>query len=98
MGYVGLMVGAAKGEFIDLSALGGIFSDKNTQKVDYKVLDTSVIIDGRIADVAETGFLDGTLVIPQVYFDRASTGRRFARFVETPARPPRPRYAPAPAQ
>jgi uncharacterized protein YacL len=65
MGYVGLMVGAAKGEFIDLSALGGIFSDKNTQKVDYKVLDTSVIIDGRIADVAETGFLDGTLVIPQ---------------------------------
>ncbi|HWH76605.1 MAG TPA: TRAM domain-containing protein, partial [Candidatus Binatus sp.] len=32
---------------------------------DIKVLDTSVIIDGRIADVAETGFLTGTLVIPQ---------------------------------
>ena len=29
------------------------------------MLDTSVIIDGRIADVCETGFLDGTLVIPQ---------------------------------
>ncbi len=29
MGYIGLMVGAAKGEFIDLSVLGGIFSDKN---------------------------------------------------------------------
>jgi uncharacterized protein YacL len=65
MGYIGLMVGAAKGEFIDLSALGGIFSDKNAQKQDFKVLDTSVIIDGRIADVAETGFLDGTLIIPQ---------------------------------
>ena len=64
MGYIGLMVGAAKGEFIDLSALGGIFSDKNV-KHDYKVLDTSVIIDGRIADVAETGFLGGTLIIPQ---------------------------------
>lgn len=64
MGYIGLMVGAAKGEFIDLSALGGIFSDKNVKR-DYKVLDTSVIIDGRIADVAETGFLGGTLVIPQ---------------------------------
>jgi len=63
MGYIGLMVGAAKGEFIDLSALGGIFSDK-TVKRDYKVLDTSVIIDGRIADVAETGFLGGTLIIP----------------------------------
>jgi len=64
MGYIGLMVGAAKGEFIDLSALGGIFSDKGVKR-DYKVLDTSVIIDGRIADVAETGFLGGTLVIPQ---------------------------------
>lgn len=63
MGYVGLMVGAAKGDFIDLSALGGIFSDKQ-QKRDYKVLDTSVIIDGRIADVAETGFLGGSLIIP----------------------------------
>lgn len=63
MGYIGLMVGAAKGEFIDLSALGGIFSDKSVKR-DYKVLDTSVIIDGRIADVAETGFLGGTLIIP----------------------------------
>ena len=31
----------------------------------YKILDTSVIIDGRIADICETGFLDGTLLIPQ---------------------------------
>ena len=31
----------------------------------YKILDTSVIIDGRIADICETGFMDGTLVIPQ---------------------------------
>ena len=30
-----------------------------------KILDTSVIIDGRIADVCETGFVDGTLVVPQ---------------------------------
>ena len=63
MGYIGLMVGAAKGEYLDLSALGGLFSDK-TVKRDYKILDTSVIIDGRIADVAETGFLGGTLIIP----------------------------------
>ena len=63
MGYIGLMLGAAKGDYLDLSALGGIFSDK-TIKRDYKILDTSVIIDGRIADVAETGFLGGTLIIP----------------------------------
>ncbi|MCA1624304.1 MAG: PIN domain nuclease [Acidobacteria bacterium] len=64
MAYIGLMVGAAKGEFIDLSGLGGFLTDKNAKR-DYKVLDTSVIIDGRIADVAETGFLGGTLIIPQ---------------------------------
>jgi uncharacterized protein YacL len=63
MGYVGLMVGAAKGDYLDLSALGGIVSDKNLKR-DYKILDTSVIIDGRIADVAETGFLGGALIIP----------------------------------
>ncbi|HVF44430.1 MAG TPA: TRAM domain-containing protein [Pyrinomonadaceae bacterium] len=64
MAYIGLMVGAAKGDYLDLSALGGIFSDKATRR-DVKILDTSVIIDGRIADVAETGFLSGTIVIPQ---------------------------------
>lgn len=64
MAYIGLMVGAAKGDYLDLTALGGIFSDKATRR-DVKILDTSVIIDGRIADVAETGFLSGTIVIPQ---------------------------------
>ena len=64
MAYIGLTVGAAKGDYLDLSALGGIFSDKATKR-DYKILDTSVIIDGRIADIAEAGFLSGTIVIPQ---------------------------------
>src|SRR5256712_3164170 len=64
MAYIGLMVGAAKGDYLDLSALGGIFRDKAARR-DLKILDTSVIIDGRIADVAETGFLTGTLIIPQ---------------------------------
>ena len=31
----------------------------------YKLLDTSVIIDGRIADISETGFVEGILVVPQ---------------------------------
>ena len=30
-----------------------------------KILDTSVIIDGRIADICETGFIEGTLIIPE---------------------------------
>src|SRR5712671_8011922 len=64
MAYIGLMVGAAKGDYLDLSALGGIFSDKTARR-DLKILDTSVVIDGRIADVAETGFLTGTMIVPQ---------------------------------
>lgn len=82
MAYIGLMVGAAKGEFIDLSTLGGFITDKSV-KHDYKVLDTSVIIDGRIADIIETGFLGGTLIIPQFILtelqqvaDSADSGKR----------------------
>jgi len=33
-------------------------------KIAYKILDTSVIIDGRIADICDTGFIEGILVIP----------------------------------
>ncbi|HEX9109900.1 MAG TPA: PIN domain-containing protein [Terriglobales bacterium] len=65
MAYVGLAVGANKGDLLNLSALGGIFGGEKTGKKSYKILDTSVIIDGRIADIAETGFLDGIIVIPQ---------------------------------
>jgi len=65
MTYVGLIVGAKKGEMLNLSALGGIFGGEKSSKKTFKILDTSVIIDGRIADIAETGFLDGVLVIPQ---------------------------------
>ncbi len=64
MAYVGLAVGAAKGDLLNLSALGGIFGGEKQSKRSYKILDTSVIIDGRIADIAETGFLDGILTIP----------------------------------
>jgi uncharacterized protein YacL len=65
MAYVGLVVGASKGDLLNLSALGGIFGGEKQGKKTYKILDTSVIIDGRIADIAETGFLDGIIVIPQ---------------------------------
>ena len=65
MAYVGLIVGATKGDLLNLAALGGIFGGEKQSKRSYKILDTSVIIDGRIADIAETGFLDGVMVIPQ---------------------------------
>lgn len=65
MTYVGLVVGANKGDMLNLAALGGLFGGEKAQAQQVKVLDTSVIIDGRIADIAETGFLDGVVVIPQ---------------------------------
>ena len=65
MAYVGLVVGANKGDLLNLAALGGIFGGEKQLKKAYKILDTSVIIDGRIADIAETGFLDGVVVTPQ---------------------------------
>jgi uncharacterized protein YacL len=65
MAYVGLVVGASKGDMLNLAALGGLFGGEKSSKNQFKILDTSVIIDGRIADIADTGFLDGVLVIPQ---------------------------------
>jgi uncharacterized protein YacL len=63
--YVGAVTGAAKGELLNLSALGGLFGSESEVRTNQKILDTSVIIDGRIADIADTGFFDGTLVVPQ---------------------------------
>jgi uncharacterized protein YacL len=65
MAYIGLVVGANKGDMLNLAALGGLFGGEKSTKTAFKILDTSVIIDGRIADIADTGFLDGILVIPQ---------------------------------
>jgi uncharacterized protein YacL len=65
MSYIGLVVGGSKGDLLNLAALGGVFGGEKSGKKSYKILDTSVIIDGRIADIAETGFLDGVIVLPQ---------------------------------
>ena len=62
--YVGLVFGARKGEWLEPWKLMSLFRDSRPQKR-FKILDTSVIIDGRVAEVAESGFLDGTLVVPQ---------------------------------
>jgi uncharacterized protein YacL len=62
--YLGLIFGARKGEWLEPAKFISLFKDARPQKR-YKILDTSVIIDGRVADIVETGFLDGTLVIAQ---------------------------------
>ncbi|MBI3406523.1 MAG: PIN domain-containing protein [Acidobacteria bacterium] len=65
MTYIGLTVGATKGDMLNLQALGGLFGAERTAQRTIKLLDTSVIIDGRVADIFEAQFLDGTILIPQ---------------------------------
>lgn len=71
LGYLGINVAIRKRDelFTLFSALPRIGKDKNkdgkTATIhQYKILDTSVIIDGRIADIVKTNFIEGTLVIP----------------------------------
>jgi uncharacterized protein YacL len=62
--YLGARLALEKGA--EWSLVGFVRLLKEQPRTEsYKLLDTSVIIDGRIADITETGFLDGTLVIPQ---------------------------------
>ena len=63
-GYLGIMIGVFKGKGFTLTALRGS-SRVGTHGEIPKLLDTSVIIDGRVADVCETGFIEGPFVIPQ---------------------------------
>ncbi|MGN1385170.1 MAG: PIN/TRAM domain-containing protein, partial [Bacillus sp. (in: firmicutes)] len=75
-GYLGLQVGTKKrDELMGLFKMSrkkaheheqeGNKSKQEQARSLYKILDTSVIIDGRIADICQTGFVEGTIVIPQ---------------------------------
>ena len=64
MGYLGLVLGSKKVEEINIFKLNPA-KDVSTARI----LDTSVIIDGRIADICETGFIDGTLTVPRFVLD-----------------------------
>ena len=64
LGYMGVVLGGQKAEWFEPARIIAAFRD-SSRLHQYKILDTSVIIDGRIADICETGFLEGTLVAPQ---------------------------------
>jgi uncharacterized protein YacL len=63
-GYLGIMIGVWKGKEFN-PANWKILSKMGPGGEIPKILDTSVIIDGRIADICETGFLEGPFIIPQ---------------------------------
>ena len=61
-GYVGMMLGSKK---MDEVVSPNFLESPKHGRLAPKLLDTSVIIDGRIADLVETGFLEGTLIVPK---------------------------------
>lgn len=87
LGYLGLVVGAKQGERVVSDAVKAFFRDPPAAP-HKKILDTSVIIDGRIFDITDSGFVDGTLIVPQFVLNelqqiadsddalRANRGRR----------------------
>ena len=69
-GYFGLLIAIRKKEELNLL-------DQNISKAvkgqDLKILDTSAIIDGRIADVCDAKFLDGVLIVPRFVLKELQT-------------------------
>lgn len=73
LGYLGIVIATTKSKDIRsawtrsklISSVGGGKSSRSKNEVTPKIFDTSVIIDGRIADIMKTGFIEGNIVIPE---------------------------------
>ncbi len=63
-GYGGLLIGLSRGKNLTLSRVVRMVRGQGLEE-NPKILDTSAIIDGRIADICETGFLEGSFIVPQ---------------------------------
>ncbi len=76
-GYLGIRVSLkSKDDLSNIAKIGKLPSSnkekiikKEVKSIPPKILDTSVIIDGRIADICKTGFIEGKLVIPKFVLD-----------------------------
>jgi len=64
-GYLGLVLGSGRGGKLHLDALDGLFGKNFGPTESIKLLDTSVLIDGRIADICDAQFMEGVLGVPQ---------------------------------
>ena len=75
-GYAGVMLGARKFGSLksgSTNALLGLRANASSVHADGKLLDTSVLIDGRIADICEAHFLDGPLLVPRFVLHELQT-------------------------
>lgn len=83
LAYLGCMIAVRKKSELDLLDKNLVVKGANNKNNEVKVIDTSALIDGRIADVVETGFMTGKLVVPrfvlhelQMVADSADNTRR----------------------
>lgn len=72
MAYLGVTLGTKKGSDILPNLIAnkkigglGLKGKHKSNEATPKILDTSVIIDGRIADIMKTGFIEGGIIIPE---------------------------------
>jgi uncharacterized protein YacL len=64
-GYLGLVLGSGRGGELQIDAWDAFFGRKSVRAGSVKLLDTSVLIDGRIADICDAQFMEGILGVPQ---------------------------------
>lgn len=74
LGYLSVVIFTKRGKDVLPALVASRKTEKTNTKKDKKskekdaspkILDTSVIIDGRIADIMKTGFLEGRIIIPE---------------------------------
>jgi len=72
MPYIGFLVGLRRPEWLSPSHLFRFIKEKSVGR-SFKILDTSVIIDGRISDICDTAFIEGTMIVPQFVLKELQT-------------------------
>lgn len=65
LGYFGMAIAYKRRDELHLFTAPGALPARRTRNSDLKILDTNVIIDGRILDICDTGFIEGTMLIPR---------------------------------
>lgn len=68
-GYIGFKVGMAKKDEVNFNFIKERQKKNSAPAVRSKILDTSVIIDGRILDILKTGFIEGKIIVPNFVLD-----------------------------
>lgn len=65
LGYLGIAIAYKNRDELHFMTAPGAPYTRNTRSNNVKIVDTNIIIDGRILDICKTGFVDGTLIVPR---------------------------------